>query len=135
MVVIFSGSADTASAQHTSRILGPLFDWLFPHISPDTRNLLVFGFRKCAHLTEFATLALLVWHALRKPLRRAPGPWLWSQAGETLWVAVFYASTDEFHQTFVPTREGCVRDVMIDSCGAIAGLLALWLLGRVVKWW
>ena len=37
-----------------------------------------------------------------------------------LWVAVLYAATDEFHQTFVPTREGCLRDVFIDSTGAIA---------------
>jgi VanZ family protein len=56
-------------------------------------------------------------------------------AAEALWVAVFYAATDEFHQTFVPSREGCVRDVMIDSTGAIVGLLALWWFGRWRKFW
>jgi len=46
---------------------------------------------------------------------------------------MFYAASDEFHQTFVPSREGCVRDVMIDTSGALAGLFALWLFGRLRK--
>lgn len=31
--------------------------------------------------------------------------------------AVIYAVSDEIHQTFVPTREGTVRDVIIDAAG------------------
>ncbi len=44
--------------------------------------------------------------------------WLWSEAVAALWLAALYAATDEFHQTFVPSREGCLRDVAIDSSGA-----------------
>ena len=29
-------------------------------------------------------------------------------------LAAFYAATDEFHQSFVPSREGRVHDVVID---------------------
>lgn len=36
-----------------------------------------------------------------------------------------YACTDEFHQLFVPGREGKFLDVMIDTCGATAGVLVL----------
>lgn len=31
--------------------------------------------------------------------------------------AVLYAASDEIHQTLVPTREGTVRDVVIDTAG------------------
>jgi VanZ family protein len=32
-------------------------------------------------------------------------------------IAVFYGATDEIHQTFVPGREGTVRDACIDALG------------------
>lgn len=135
MTLIFGFSSDSKSFQHSSRILEPLLRWLFPGMAADTRNDLVFVARKCAHLTEYAVLALLVWRLRRKPVRRDRRPWSWREAGLALLVAALYAATDEFHQTFVPTRDGCVRDVFIDSCGAAAGLLLLWLLGRWRKHW
>jgi VanZ family protein len=36
-----------------------------------------------------------------------------------------YAGSDELHQLFVSSRQASVVDVMIDTCGASAGLLAL----------
>lgn len=104
-------------------------------MSHERQDDIIFLIRKCAHLTEYAILASLVWRACRKPKWQDPRPWMWSQAGIAIWVAMFYATTDEFHQTFVPSREGCVRDVMIDSSGAVVGIIALWLLGRVLKRW
>ncbi len=34
------------------------------------------------------------------------------------WLATFYALTDEFHQSFVPTRGASPLDVLLDSAGA-----------------
>jgi VanZ family protein len=135
MTLIFGFSSDSHSFQRSSRILEPLLRWLFPGMGPDARDEIVFLARKCAHLTVYAVLALLVWRARRKPVRRDPRPWSWREAGVALLVAGLYAATDEFHQTFVPNRDGCVRDVLIDSCGAAAGLFLLWLLGRWRKKW
>jgi VanZ family protein len=135
MAVIFGASGDQTSFQHSSRIIGPLLHWLFPNISAETTDEIVTAVRKCAHLTEYAALAALVWRARRKPGWRDGRPWQWSQAGEALWAAAFYAATDEFHQTFVPSREGCLRDVLIDTAGAAAGLLVIWILGRWRKLW
>lgn len=135
LVLIFGASGDKASFQHSSRIIAPLMHWLFPHISDQGAFYFVLAFRKCAHLTEYAILALLVWSARRKPVWNDTRPWRWSEAAEGLWFVVLYAATDEFHQTFVPSREGCLRDVLIDSCGAIAGLLLLWAVGRWRKFW
>jgi VanZ family protein len=135
MILIFGFSSDSGSVVHSSRILDPVLRFLFPWMSDDARFRIVFFARKCAHLTEYAVMALLIWRACRKPVRRDPRPWSWRQAGVALLVAGCYAATDEFHQTFVPNREGCVRDVIIDTCGAAAGLFLLWLLGRWRKHW
>ncbi len=60
--------------------------------------------RKAAHMTEYAILALL--------LRRATGSSGWAFA-----LAVAYAASDEFHQTFVRGRHGSPIDVGIDAVG------------------
>ncbi len=129
MWVIFSASSDRGSFQHSSRLVAPLVHWLFPHItSAALYNTVIFA-RKCAHITEYAILTLLVWRALRKPVRQDSRPWHWPDATRTALVVVLYAASDEFHQRFVPSREGAVRDVLIDSSGALLALLVLWGLG------
>src|SRR5579872_6531114 len=135
MVLIFSASGDSSSFQHSSRIIAPIVRWLFPGCSEETVSEVVTVVRKCAHLTEYAVLALLVWRARRKPAWKDGRPWQWPTAGEALWTAALYAATDEFHQTFIATRDGCVRDVLIDSSGAVAGLFLLWMVGRRLKFW
>ncbi len=132
---IFGASSDSGSFQRSSRIIGPIMHWLFPNMPPEQVHTIVIVVRKWAHLTEFAVFALLVWNALRRPRWRDTRPWNWRIAGEALWFAVLYAASDEFHQTFVPSREGCLRDVCIDSCGAAIGLLLLFAVGRWRKFW
>jgi len=134
MAVIFTASADSKSVQH-SRIIAPLLRWLFPGISEETIRLDVLVLRKCAHLTEYAIMALLFWRALRKPNRSDPRPWSWSIAGWSILLVAVYASSDEFHQIFVPGREAAVHDVVIDTIGGSFGILALWVIGNWRKWW
>ena len=133
MVLIFTASADNLSAQHSSRFLEPVIRWLFPHLASATVYHLVFLARKCAHLTEFAVLALLLWRARRQPQRQDPRPWEWSQAGFALLCTALYAASDELHQLFIPHREGQWQDVVIDTTGAVLGLLVLWLLWKYRK--
>jgi len=70
--------------------------------------------RKLAHVTVYAVLTLLVYGALRQHMTRSMPAWLL-----TLLIATLYACSDEWHQTFVPGREGTVRDVMIDGVGVV----------------
>jgi VanZ family protein len=126
MVVIFSASSDRQSWQHSSRIIGPLVHWLFPDLSERQVESAVFFVRKCAHVTEYAILALLVYWAFRmSPEMPARRKVFWC-----LIVVVLYAASDEIHQRFVPTREGSAIDVLIDTSGAVAALVLLWLLAR-----
>lgn len=68
--------------------------------------------RKGAHATEYAVLAAL----LLRALGNAPAAWV---------LAIAYAASDEFHQTFVRGRHGSPVDVGIDAAGALVGVLAL----------
>ena len=48
-----------------------------------------------------------------------------------------YSCSDEIHQLFVPGRAMLVRDVLIDSCGALCGALlaalCCFIAGRILK--
>jgi VanZ family protein len=119
--VIFFDSTDLMSAQHTSRFIVPVLHWLSPNISPKAAESIHFIVRKYAHVAEYAILALLLFRA---------AVWMtnfrWSVPILCLlvWtVCLFVAITDEFHQTFVPSRGPSIRDIIIDSSGAIIGLL------------
>jgi VanZ family protein len=109
--------------------------WLFPKMSEASVDRVVYGVRKCAHLTEFAILALLLWRAFRKPVKGDTRPWSWIEARNALIGVVVYASSDELHQYFVPSRQASIWDVLIDATGGALGLLALWAYGRWRKRW
>ncbi len=130
MVVIFSFSGDKLSNQRSSRIIGPIVHWLFPNLPQSTVGDIVFVVRKCAHGTEYAILAILLWRARNKPTKLTAGRWDWSEARTVLFLTGLYAATDELHQVFVPNRQGSVIDVCIDTTGALIGLVILWLIRR-----
>ena len=128
MAVIFTASCDSHSFNHSSRLIAPLLHWLFPHISENAVDEIVFLARKGAHLTEYAVFALLLWRALRRPVKNDSRPWNWPEAGLALSVVLLYAASDEIHQIFVPTRTARIHDVVIDTLGGSAALFALWWL-------
>lgn len=119
--VIFFGSTDLMSAEHTSRIIEPFLRWLRPNISTEAIAQVQFFVRKAAHLTEYAILAMVLWRAIVRGTNAARGMAI-------LYVNVWLAATlvgalDEYHQSFVPSRGAAWGDVLIDSGGAIFGLL------------
>jgi VanZ family protein len=119
--VIFLGSTDLMSAEHTSRFIIPFLRWLKPDISAETLASIHFIVRKCTHVGEYAILALLLLRAatlITNSKRSIPIKYL-----NVLGVCLLVAATDEFHQTFVVSRGASATDVMIDSVGSIVGLL------------
>ena len=132
MGVIFSASSDSHSAAHSSRIIAPVVRWLWPDLSEEGVYGVVLLVRKCGHVAEYALLALLLWRGLHG---RAKRPWRWSEAGLALGLTALYAASDEFHQTFVPSRQGSPWDVLLDTSSAALALLCLWGIGRWRKWW
>jgi VanZ family protein len=119
--VMFVGSTNLMSSEHTSRYIVPSLLWLNPEISPDTMWIIHVVVRKCAHVTEYAILAFLMWRALRScPALRTKATICF---GAVLLGCVLFATSDEFHQTFVKSRTPSVHDVLLDVAGSLVGLL------------
>jgi Predicted integral membrane protein len=78
--------------------------------------------KKGAHVLGYALLALLLWYAQGFDKNRW---WL------ALLLAVLYAISDEFHQSFIAGRHSSWVDALvIDGCGAAFGLFAGWLVRK-----
>ena len=117
MIIIFIGSTDLLSAEHTSRFIGPFLRWFAPDISDATVASIQLVVRKCGHLTEYAILAALLCRAFRQSRLRVDRIFVVS-----FFIAAVYAALDEFHQSFVASRTGSPLDVLIDCAGALVGL-------------
>ena len=118
-VLIFLASTDALSGSNTAVLVRPLH-WLFPHLSDATLNF-IHGviIRKGAHFTEYAIFGLLAARAFHTSSRQMLRTHWFIMA---LFVVVVYSLTDEFHQSFVPTRTASIYDSMIDTCGGLAAL-------------
>ena len=119
--VIFVGSTSVMSAEHTSRYVVPFLLWLKPGMSPNAIWTILVVARKCAHVTEYAVLALLLWRAVRSVATLRPKTLI--IFGAVLLGCGLFAASDEFHQTFVKSRTPSIRDVFLDVGGALLGLL------------
>jgi VanZ family protein len=135
MSLIFGMSTDMGSPRHTSRFIRPILRWFNPNVSDETIRGIQLGIRKTAHVTEYAVLSFLIWRARRKPGRGDGRPWGRGDALFAFSVAVLFALSDEWHQSFVPSREAHFGDVLFDAGGATLGLLAAWSVGRWRKVW
>jgi VanZ family protein len=130
MAVIFGASADRNSHEHSRHIFRPIVLWFFPHMTDQEFENVHWVLRKCCHLTVYAILGLLVFRALSHSRTSLP-PWSWPRVGGALLIVFLYAASDEYHQSFVPGRTALFSDVCIDTSGAAAGLLVLWVYHRL----
>ena len=81
--------------------------------------------KKGAHAGEYAILALLFLRALSQ------GGAFSSRLAVIAWLlAVLYAASDEFHQSFTPSRTPSPFDVLIDASG---GAFALALVRHLMR--
>ena len=74
-------------------------------------------FRKLGHVTGYALLTGAWWWALRGAVRRP--------LVVAVCIALVYACTDEYHQTFVRGRNGTPIDVGVDAIGMAIAALAI----------
>lgn len=77
---------------------------------------------KLLHFLEYMLLALLLLRALSKTF---PGRLPITLGIIAFIIAVIYAASDEFHQSFVPGRNADALDWLADSFGAALGSLTI----------
>ncbi|OCB00911.1 VanZ family protein [Clostridium beijerinckii] len=73
--------------------------------------------RKNAHAFMYMVLGILVSAALFSYNKNGKGMIIY-----ILFICLFYAVTDEFHQSFIPGRTSLVSDILVDFMGAMIGL-------------
>ncbi len=73
--------------------------------------------QKAMHIVAYAVLAATwLWAFGRGPVTRTAAIW-------AVCLASAYAAIDEYHQTFVPGRTGCLSDVGLDAGAAALGVV------------
>ena len=122
--VIFSFSLQSGevSGDLSGSVLEALLGFFMPGVleSPEKLELFHLILRKCAHFTEFMILGVLSSIALKYMKIEYK-----SVVG--LGYCVLIASLDETLQLFVSGRAGRVQDVMIDSAGALVGIVVVFI--------
>ncbi len=135
MCLIFWFSAKPADesadmSQSVGHLAGELFVRDFQEWKPQEQDAFAERIdhfvRKSAHAAEYVVLGFLLGGMYAS----------WGLRGKkhffvTAGSGILYAATDEFHQLFVPGRSGQLSDVLLDSCGVLAGTVlyigAVWL--------
>ncbi len=119
-ILMFAASTNLFSGEQTSRFITPFLLWLDPHMSYRTIEMVHILIRKFGHVFEYAVLAVLLWRAFRRGTH-------WQVNLSILFVIVFlacslFAISDEWHQSFVPSRTPSARDILTDIAGALIGI-------------
>jgi len=128
MLIIFSLSAQPAMesnglSKNVTKIIIEIIGKIIPFdIESSTAADLVSQFnhivRKFAHFSAYLILGILVINAFRKCGIKGYKLFAFS-----IIFCVVYASSDEIHQLFVPGRGCQLKDVIIDSMGALTGIV------------
>ena len=130
----FSSEKSEKSDVRSGRVIQAIVE-----LNPKTKNLsdeekekikedIVMPVRKTAHFTIYMNLGMLLFLCSKTFNAEDKKNVLGS-----LTFAFLYACTDEIHQMFVSGRSGEFRDVCIDSCGALFGILIVFFLWKIVK--
>ena len=81
---------------------------------------------KICHAGEYFILAFLILFALLRTTRVGFFTSFWIIFA---WVAA-YGLSDEIHQSYVPTRQCDIGDLVADVCGAVVLFFILWVLQK-----
>ncbi len=79
-----------------------------------------FVLKKSAHIVEYFVFSLLLYRGLINSNVRADKAIIY-----VIFATFFYGLTDEWHQSFTPGREPRLRDVAIDTSGAVLFVYSL----------
>ena len=121
VIFTFSSQTDDESSSVSDRFIVKITETIsHKKLSLEEQERIVEKFstitRKAAHMTEYFILAILVYLLLIEYYKIDIYLYL-----TIILFGIFYATTDEIHQIFVPGRAGMLFDVFIDTCGTFIG--------------
>ncbi len=135
MLLIFAFSAQTSTA---SKALSNQFITTYNQVVPKiplplevkTKLLSRPGYyiRKGAHMTIYAVLGVLLLMVLwQMPIKKGLSPII------SYFLCTMYAITDEWHQYYVEGRGAQISDIIIDSIGALVGIICIQIMVKVFR--
>jgi VanZ family protein len=128
-IVVLESTALMGS-NHTSHPMRWLFEAIFGSISDTHWEMVHYLARKCGHIFGYGALGL-AW--LRAWWMTLPRSRFFYDALLALLGTVLVASWDEWHQSYMPNRNGSFSDVLLDCFGAIALFLAVYIYMRLMR--
>ncbi|MBQ9544385.1 MAG: VanZ family protein [Clostridia bacterium] len=137
MVVIFSFSAQDAPT--SSKVSTEVVELLDPIVEPITRKMTPVqkqDFKTSFHDTVRKSAHFLIFLLLGAAFMFALAPYNFKGLlchFISVGLSFVYACTDEFHQSFVSGRGPAFTDVLIDTAGALIGVLIFWGVRTLVK--
>ncbi len=133
MIIVFCFSSQQAEESQktseglTKKVLMCFED--FRNLSEEKQTEIIEGVqffvRKGAHFSIYTALGISLISAMLLTFKTKL-LWLWAWL-----VSVLYAISDEVHQFFVPGRSMELRDMLIDSSGALLGVLIVVLIRKI----
>ena len=121
-----NAQTNTLSKKFTEKIAATVFSG-YSAMSEDMKTTVVsemnLFIRKTAHFSLYFFMSMVI-YLFFAVLRRK---YLFAGIISIL-ICFMYASLDEFHQKFVPGRTPLVKDVMIDTSGAILGSIMCFMI-------
>lgn len=127
MVLIFlfssqNGGQSSRLSIKVSRLIAKTVFFNYDSMDAEHQNFIVtelnFFVRKLAHFTVYTALGMVVYAAFVSFGSGFRYKWICAWG-----VCALYAVIDEIHQYFIPERSMRFRDVIIDSVGALFGII------------
>ena len=130
--VIYTESTGTFSAQNTSGWLRPVFERWLGVMADGKWDIVHHYIRKTGHFVGYGAVGftfLRAWlHTLNRRVAGSLTAWRVQSSLLAIFSTALVASADEFHQTLLPSRSGSPVDVLLDTAGASALCVLVWLL-------
>ncbi|SHI06907.1 VanZ family protein [Clostridium grantii] len=123
VIFIFSHQPASVSSENNKLVIY-IFNYMGIDLNSIFGDITNFIIRKTAHITEYLILYILIIRVL-KISNNDKGQYI-----KALVYVFLYASSDEIHQIFVENRGPSVKDVLIDTCGGILGMIIYYINDR-----
>ncbi|MCB2295496.1 VanZ family protein [Clostridium algoriphilum] len=129
MILIFMFSSQVAEVSNeNNKFIEYIFNLFGLDLNSIFGTLSDFIVRKAGHFTEYFILYVLLYRAISKEREGDIKVYIGA-----LLIVFLYASSDEFHQAFVPGRGPAFRDVLIDTCAGTTAFLIIYIRATLKK--
>lgn len=118
-IIFFMSHQPGEVSSSQSELVLRIFSFLGIELNQYFGELATLVIRKTAHFSEYLILFLFAYNVSR---------FYFTTKKSRLYSIIFvflYASTDEFHQYFIPGRNMAFKDVLIDTSGGVIGYLIM----------